>query len=139
MLKGLLSAAIKGATGLVGGAGSLLGGAQYWLLAMAVTSVAAGAFGYYEGNAQVITKVINASNAQIAAAHDDATKAQADRDAKDFAADRADYERRLASAQSRAAALQAALNHLPKLVPHQAECKVSAEAMKSLNAVGAAQ
>ena len=77
---------------LLGGATSFVGGAQYWLIAIAVATVASGAFGYYEGSDHVTKEVINASDAQIASASAIATKAQADKDSKDFASTKADYE-----------------------------------------------
>lgn len=91
------------------------------------------AAGYYYGNEKVVTKVIDASLAQVAAAKDAGTKAQATQDAKDQAANKVDYDSRHKKDEDRNAALAALIKTLQTTVPHNKDCKVSSQAMHGLN------
>ncbi|MBI1313677.1 hypothetical protein GC176_20485 [bacterium] len=116
---------------------AILGGnpMSWAILGLGAVLALGGAFGagYLKGNDHVITKVINASNAQIANAKSEAAKAQAEQDAKDYAAAKADYEKRLGEDKARMTSYEATIKNLKILVPHQDVCKISPEAMKRLN------
>lgn len=120
--------------GLFGTATSFLGGAKVWLIVLAVSNAATGVYFYNHGVDHVVTKVINASDAQIAAATAVGAQAQQAIDAKDAAKNKADYEARLAAADKRNAALDALLKNAKLMVPRQPGCKpITAAAMDKLN------
>ena len=130
---GLGGLAKLGAKGIFGAATSFLGGAKYWLIALAVSNIATGAIFYYKGSDHVLTKTINATTAQLVSARAEGAAAQSKQDADDQASTKADYEKRLAADAKRNAALEALLKNKPILIPHNAVCLVSKATMSLLN------
>lgn len=122
-----------GITGLGTSALGFFSSIKTTLIASAVVGAIAFGSGYYLANDHVVTKVIDASNKQIADAKDKATKAQAEQDSKDWAAAKADYEQRIKDEKGRNLALAGDVKYWKSLVPHDPKCVVPAAAMERFN------
>lgn len=133
MTGGLLGGLGKAAGGLLGGASSIFGGAKYWLIAIVASNLIVGSVAYYKGSDRVITKVVNASTAQLASASTLAAQAQAKKDATDLKNTKLDYEDRLLKQKAADQALLAIWKNRATLVPHNAICLVRGAAMDTLN------
>lgn len=116
-------------TGTLSTATSFLGGAKVWLIILAVSVAASGAGGWYLGSTHE-SKIM--ANAAVQAA-DIARKSQSDKDSKDWAADKADYETRLTFANDAANALASLKDKRHTYVPNPTKATITADAMKALN------
>lgn len=135
-----------GATTSVASTGfSFLTGAKYWLIALAVSVALAGSAGWYAGSThEAKIQATAAASASLTAATQ-ARDAQAAKDSRDYAASKADFDKRHAADLTATAALNALLAKKPKVVyltkagvvtvvtPDQPQPAVAAESMKSLN------
>ncbi len=137
ILGSLISGAVKTGGGVLSGVTSFATTGKYWLIALVVSnalSFGTAAIWFHEkGEDRILTKTINASNAQIASARAEGAKAQSDQAKKDFAAAKLDFDKRAAESARRIASLQAIIANLPILVPHQDLCFITPEAMGTLN------
>lgn len=130
-----MSLAVEAAEVAVKGFGStalsFLGGAQYWLIAIAVASAVAFGGGYWTATSQAENKLIAAT----AEAYSKGTAAQQKYDAAALKAAKADFNKRAAANKKRDDFFNTVLPTLPTLVPEVKECTYSADAMKKLNEV----
>lgn len=129
----LLTGALSAATGAAGTAGSFLGGIKVYLIIAAVCGLLGTAGGFYWGTTHQ-SKILAKAATQAA---EIARKSQAEKDAKDWAAAKKDYEARLAAGQASNAALEELLKKKPKVVYKVVNGKevpaIAKESMKALN------
>lgn len=119
------------AKGFFGSAMSFVGGAQYWLIAIAVATALAFGGGYYVAVSQAEKLQLQA----VQDAYTKATTAQAKYDAAALKAAKADFDKRVKAAAHRDDVFNSILPTLPTLVPDVKECTYSPEAMQKLNEV----
>lgn len=127
---------------LISKALSFLGGAKTWLIVLAVSTVLAGAGGWYAGSTHEATIQARATATAVQQAVSAATKAQSERDAGDYARAKKDYDQRHTADLTANAALQSLLAKKPSVVylpgkapdgtPIQVPA-ITADSMKDLN------
>jgi hypothetical protein len=110
---------------------SSIGGAKWWLLAIAITAAASFAGGY-----QRATRLAEGILAdRVLEAYDKGAAAQKRWDDAQHKKAMADYIRRTEANQKRDRVAEEIISQVPVLVPHNDACTISAEAMKALNEV----
>lgn len=113
----------------MGALGTFIGGAKFWLIGLALATIAAFGAGYYYATQGVETKLIAAQVENF----NRGVAAQKNFDDEAFEIASTDADKRHRDDLTRQKKLQALLNNL--LVPRVDACVVSPEAMKALNEV----
>lgn len=125
----ILKSIFATATGIGSTALSWLGGVKVWLLIIALSCATTGALGWY-GASTHYARIYAEAGAKAA---EKARTEQSQKDGRDWAAAKADYEARLHIAQGANDALAGLLDKKSKLVPNPTKAFASADAMRALN------
>jgi len=121
---GVVGTFLKGAVGTVGGA-------KYWLIAIAAVAVVSFGLGYVRASKSAEGILAD----RVASATAEGAKAQHDSDEKDWAVAKIDFTKRTAADLLRNQKVITITKEIPILVPQDKACELSANAMKALNEV----
>lgn len=116
-------------------AGSLLGGAKFWIIGLVVAVAISGTFGYYKGYSKATSVAEDKLVAAQMEMYAKGVEAQKNFSDHQFMLAQADYDSRYSALQRQKQRQIVVTKEITKLVPQIAACTYSPDAMKALNDV----